>query len=125
MSMSEISLSSPKKIKAADVEVTLCESILPPICNHFVADESENDTSAQSGATLWLSGEWLLEKPEVETFMRIMDNAHQDISEFFVHKHKNQCMATNSQVRADLIKTWWIIEPHFASAERLGPPLRD
>ena len=105
MSISEISLSSPKKIKAVDVEVTLCEPILPPICNHFVADELKNDMSAQSGATLSYSGERLLEKPEVEAFMRIMDNAHRDISEFFVDKHKDQCMATNSQVRADLMKT--------------------
>ena len=103
MSRSEISFTSPKKIKATEMEVTFCEPILPPMWNHFV--ESENDTSAQSGATLSYSGERLLEKPEVEAFMRIMDNAHRDISEFFVDKHKDQCMATNSQVRANLIKT--------------------
>ena len=39
--------------------------------------------------TFWRpSGERLLEKPEVEAFMRVMDNAYQDISEFFVNKHK-------------------------------------
>ena len=83
MSRSEFSFTSPKKIKAKEMEVTFCEPILPPMWNHFVADELVNDTSAQSGATLLRSCKPLLEKPEVEAFLRFMDNAHQDISEFY------------------------------------------
>ena len=81
MFRSEFSFTSPKKIKAKEMEVTFCEPILPPMWNHFV--ESENDTSAQSGATLLWSCKPLIKKPEVEAFLRLMDNAHQDISEFY------------------------------------------
>ena len=59
----------------------------------------------------------MLEKPEVEAFMRIINNAPQDMFEFFVNEDNDPRMATNSQVSTDLIKLWSNIEPHFVMAE--------